>query len=138
MIRKRITFNLILVLILFLAVSCRENSGDGSAVGPQQESNISTINFNVDQPVLAQVYKPGETLQISWETDISNPSVDIALYKKSSEVIVIAENTTFQDGFMRWQIPTNITNSRHYRILVQNHSKPIEHAFSDYFYILNQ
>ena len=96
MIRKRIILSLIFILILFLAVSCRENSGDGSAVGSQPESNISTVNFSVDQPVLAQTYKPGETLQVSWKTDISNPAVDIILYKKSSEVIVIAENTTFQ------------------------------------------
>lgn len=137
MILKRIIFSYFILSLMILAVSCRVNSGDGSAVGPEDESNKPTIIIKVNQPELSETYHPGGTLQIRWDIDISNPAVDVVLYKKSSQIFILAENTKFQDGYMRWDIPESIPDSRHYRILVQNHVKPVEHAYSDYFYILS-
>gem|GEM_PF-2042218 len=133
--KKRIIKNSAFYILILLFAGCRVNSGDINPAGASFIDETVTVNFSVTEPELSQVYNPGDEVVIKWSTDISNPRVDILLFRKGSKILTIAENSGLSDGFYRWIVPDNLPDSHHYRILIQNSVKPVEHAYSDYFYI---
>ncbi len=123
------------ILVLILLTSCRVNSSPPSS-SPDLILNNQAVDISIISPTESELWKPGTDQIIRWNLSHDVSTVAIELYKKDDFRMMIAQNTGAQSGFV-WKIPGDLPPSHHYRIKIYNKLKPVEAAFSPYFYIMN-
>ena len=119
-----------------LLTGCRQLLEGSNDPGFIQTDLEPVEKIVVSSPVKGDIYKPGESVQISWITSTSSISyIDIYLYRKSVLKRTIA-NSLVNEGSYTWHIPHVIDYSNHYTVKVVNSNNPEVFNYSRQFGIL--
>jgi hypothetical protein len=120
-----------LFAVLFL-ISC-EQFGSSNEV-TQNEQSVE-MKLEVTAPVFGERLKPGESYFIKYRLPNEVLRVNIALYEKSSFKLYIAKSIG-NTGEIKWTVPTNISASDQYKILVYEQLyNSSNYAYSELFSI---
>ncbi|MFB0517222.1 MAG: Ser-Thr-rich GPI-anchored membrane family protein, partial [Candidatus Neomarinimicrobiota bacterium] len=91
-------------------------------------------NIVVTEPTSSTVWDLGQqNVTISWYTGNLGGTVDIHLYKGTSQVETIATGTSNDGSHTTWDVPTSLTPDTDYRVRV--HQDASHYDYSDYFTI---
>lgn len=103
-----------IVIIVFLS-SCRNSINEPPENSVLEEKPYIPIMMQIEYPSESLIFKAGERCDIKWVVTKGLDNVNLVLLKKFRKVSTIIQ-TTENDGFFSWVIPTNLPPSHHYRI----------------------
>jgi hypothetical protein len=134
--RFRLNFKIIFPLLIISFSGCRDWFGEREFSDPIISPDQNPAQIQILTPEYGSVWKPGDSLPISWTATGTIQKIKIELYRKSSQQFIIvagADNT----GFYTWDIPQQINNSVHYVIKISSQNNAGVYALSRQFSINN-
>jgi len=128
-------------MVLSNDYSIKVTSMDNSTITDTSNSNFSILkqNINVSAPTTGTEWANGSsnnTIQWSVNGGTTVENVDISLWEDKVKVFDIVLNQT-NTGTYNWSIPSNLTSSANYRIIVLDSSNPLTVGKSNHFLIYN-
>jgi len=95
---------------------------------------IDYAQLTVNSPPLGDIWRKGETNNITWDSEDAGNYVKIESYKSGSYYYTIASSTS-NDGSYSWTIPSSLSTSSSYKIKITSTSYSTVYDESEYFSI---
>lgn len=113
--KKNIFTILFHIVILVFLSSCRNSINDPPDNSVLEEKPYIPILMQIEYPSESLIFEAGDRIDIKWVITKGLDNVNLVLVKKFMKVSTIIQ-TTENDGFFSWVIPTDLPPSHHYRI----------------------
>ncbi|MBN1301603.1 MAG: hypothetical protein JW995_10350 [Melioribacteraceae bacterium] len=132
--RILIKFILVIAFLSVLTLGCRD-SLTGETDQLEYSENEAFNWIVVESPLAAEIYQPGDTVDIKWKSNAEIKNVKLTLLKKNYFELVLVEQME-NTGHYSWIIPPSLTDSHHYKLRIQSTIREGAVGYSREFFVL--